>query len=40
VRAQVDDDTRRAVADHIIDNSGDLASLSDQVYRLWAGWQR
>jgi dephospho-CoA kinase len=39
VRAQVDDDTRRAVADHIIDNSGDLASLSDQVYRLWAGWQ-
>ncbi|MEA3218360.1 MAG: dephospho-CoA kinase [Acidimicrobiia bacterium] len=39
VRAQVDDDTRRAVADHIVDNSGDLASLSDQVDRLWAGWQ-
>lgn len=40
VRAQVDDDTRRAVADHIIDNSGDLASLNQQVDRLWAGWQR
>ncbi|MCA1782155.1 MAG: dephospho-CoA kinase [Intrasporangiaceae bacterium] len=31
MRAQVDDAARRAVATHVIDNSGDLAGLHDEV---------
>lgn len=31
MRAQVDDDARRAVATHVIDNSGDLDGLHDEV---------
>lgn len=31
VRAQADDATRRAAATHVVDNSGDLAALEDQV---------
>lgn len=33
--AQATDDERRTVADVIIDNSGDLAALADQVDRAW-----
>jgi dephospho-CoA kinase len=33
--AQVTDDERRAVATHVIDNGGDLASLQRQVDALW-----
>ena len=40
IAAQVDDDARRAVADHIVDNSGDLAALAEQVDALWADWER
>jgi dephospho-CoA kinase len=36
MRAQVGDDARRAVADHVIDNGGDLTALEAQVARLWA----
>lgn len=32
---QVSDDRRRAVATHVIDNSGDLAALEAQTDRLW-----
>jgi dephospho-CoA kinase len=39
VRAQVDEEARRAVADHLLDNGNDLASLTVQVDRLWAGWR-
>jgi dephospho-CoA kinase len=33
---QAGDDERRAVADHIIDNSGDEAALEREVDRVWA----
>jgi dephospho-CoA kinase len=32
---QVSRAERRAIATHVIDNSGDLDSLSDQVDALW-----
>ena len=32
---QVDDAQRRAVADHVITNDGDVDSLVDQVAGLW-----
>jgi dephospho-CoA kinase len=35
VRAQVDDAERRRVADHVLDNGGDLAALQTRVDRLW-----
>lgn len=35
IRAQSDDDARLAVADHVIDNSGDLRALEVQVEALW-----
>jgi dephospho-CoA kinase len=34
--AQATDEERRAVADHVIDNGGDLASLEAQVDTVWA----
>lgn len=34
IRAQAGDDERRAVATHVIDNEGDLASLNAQVDRI------
>ncbi len=34
--AQATDEQRRAVADHVIDNSGDLAHLEGQVDAVWA----
>jgi dephospho-CoA kinase len=34
--AQASDEERRAVATHVIDNSGDLASLERQVDEVWA----
>ncbi|AGP30652.1 dephospho-CoA kinase [Corynebacterium terpenotabidum] len=37
IAAQIDRDTRLAVADTVLDNSGDLASLLDQVDAFWAG---
>ena len=36
IAAQADDDRRRAIADHVVDNSGDLAELDAAVDRLWA----
>lgn len=36
IASQADDDQRRAVATHVIDNSGDLARLEAQVERVWA----
>lgn len=36
MRAQASDDQRRAAADVVIDNSGDLARLEAQVDRLWS----
>lgn len=35
IRAQADDDARRAAADVWLDNSADLSSLLDQLDRLW-----
>jgi dephospho-CoA kinase len=36
IQAQVDDAERRRVADHVLDNGGDLAQLSAQVDQLWS----
>lgn len=36
IQAQVDDAERREVANHLLDNGGDLAQLSAQVDQLWA----
>jgi dephospho-CoA kinase len=36
IAAQASDEDRRAVATHLLDNSGDLASLSRQVDEVWA----
>lgn len=36
IRAQSDDEARLAVADHVIDNAGDLGHLSRQVEALWS----
>jgi dephospho-CoA kinase len=36
IEAQVEDAERRKVADHLLDNGGDLAQLSAQVDQLWA----
>lgn len=36
MRSQLTDDERRAVADHVVDNNGDLASLAVQVDGLWS----
>ena len=36
IQAQVDDAERRRVADHLLDNGGDLAQLSAQVDQLWS----
>jgi dephospho-CoA kinase len=36
MRAQATDAERREVADHLLDNSGDLASLHAQVDAVWA----
>lgn len=35
IKAQVSDEERRALADHVLDNGGDLASLDAQVAELW-----
>lgn len=35
IRTQAHDDTRSAVADHVIDNSGDLQALRAEVDALW-----
>jgi dephospho-CoA kinase len=37
IAAQASDDDRAAIADHVLDNSGDLATLDDAVDRLWEG---
>jgi dephospho-CoA kinase len=34
--AQASEEERRALATHVVDNSGDLAHLADQVETLWA----
>jgi dephospho-CoA kinase len=34
--AQATDEQRREIATHLVDNSGDLASLEQQVDRIWA----
>jgi dephospho-CoA kinase len=36
IRVQADDDARRAVADHVIDNGGDLAGLRAQIAEVHA----
>ena len=36
VAAQASDDERLAVADHVVDNTGDLAALDVTVDRLWS----
>jgi len=36
IRAQTSDDERRAIADIVIENDGNLASLQDQMDALWA----
>lgn len=36
IGAQATDEQRRAIADHVLDNSGDLAHLHAQVDALWA----
>jgi len=36
IAAQASDEERRAIATHVIDNSGDLAALEPQVDDLWA----
>jgi dephospho-CoA kinase len=36
IQAQVDDAQRRRVADHVLDNGGDLAQLEAQVDQLWS----
>ncbi len=38
--AQASDDERRAAADIVIDNSGDLAALEDRVNEAWAEIER
>ncbi len=40
VAAQASDEERRAIATHLIDNSGDLAALEAQVDVLWADLER
>lgn len=35
MRSQASDDERRAVADHVVDNDGDLDALAAQVADLW-----
>ena len=37
IAAQASDAERAAIADHVVDNSGDLASLETAVDDLWAG---
>jgi dephospho-CoA kinase len=39
VAAQASDDERRALATHVLDNGGDVASLARQVDRLWDALQ-
>jgi len=36
IKAQVEDAERRKIADHLLDNGGDLVQLSAQVEQLWA----
>lgn len=36
IRAQIDRETRLAVADTVLDNSGDIEDLLEQVERFWA----
>lgn len=36
IASQPTDDDRRAIADHIIDNGGDIAALGPEVERVWA----
>jgi dephospho-CoA kinase len=36
IAAQATDEQRAAIADHVLDNSRDLAALDDAVDRLWA----
>jgi dephospho-CoA kinase len=38
--AQADDDERRRIATHVVDNSGDRASLQRRVDEVWADLQR
>jgi dephospho-CoA kinase len=40
IAVQATDEQRRAVAHHVLDNSGDLASLERQVEALWTGLAR
>ncbi len=40
IRSQASDEQRRAAATHVVDNSGDLASLRAQVDTLWAELRR
>ena len=37
VSAQASREERRALADYVIDNSGDIAALASQVDRIWTG---
>ena len=36
IAAQATDEQRRAIADHVVRNDGDLAALDEAVDRLWA----
>jgi dephospho-CoA kinase len=38
MRTQATDEQRRAVATHLLDNSGDLSALYSQVDALWDEW--
>ena len=40
IAAQATDEERRALATHVVDNSGDLAHLEAQVDELWADLER
>lgn len=40
MNAQASDEQRRAIATHVIDNSGDLGHLEPQIDELWAELQR
>jgi dephospho-CoA kinase len=39
MKAQATDEERRAVATHLIDNTGDEAALTPQIDALWADLQ-
>jgi dephospho-CoA kinase len=38
--AQVDEEERRKIATHVVDNSGDLAALERQINEVWADLKR